>query len=233
MADLAREELELNKPLVAGGHVSETDILRLERQLADIESKKTNKKNSFLSDAQQELSKVQEELASVEQTQVQRQRKLNLTKLSAPVDGVVKNVRITTEGGVVRPGEEIMQIVPANDVLVIEARVSPKDIAFLRRGQHVTVKIDAYDYTIYGDLNGKLSYISADTLIDETSDKKQPYYRIQAETESNRFKSDIAQNLEILPGMTSTVEVITGSNTVLSYITKPLVKTLSESLGER
>jgi len=233
MARLAKEELELNKPLVAGGHVSETDIIKLERQLADVESKITNKRNSYFSEAQAELSKTQEELATVVQTEVQRQRKLNMTQLVAPVDGIVKNVRITTEGGVVRPGEEIMQIVPANDALIIEAKVSPVDIAFLEIDQPVTVKVDAFDYTIFGDLNGRLIYISADTLIDENSEDKQPYYRVQVKTESNRFKNALAKHLDILPGMTSTVEVITGSNTVLQYITKPLVKTLSESLGER
>ena len=133
----------------------------------------------------------------------------------------------------VRPGEEIMQIVPANDSLVIEAKVAPSDIAFIRQGDPATVKIDAYDYTIFGDLKGKLTYISADTLIDERSDKAQPYYRIQVKTDSHRFHGDFAKSLEILPGMTATVEVITGTHSVLSYITKPLVKTFSESLGER
>ena len=233
MQKLAEKELSLNQALVADGHVSQTDVMRLERQVADIRSRKTNKKNEFFAEAQAELTKAKEELSSVEQSLIQRKRRFEQTRLTAPVDGIVKNIRVTTEGGVVRPGEEIMQIVPANDSLVIEAKVAPSDIAFIRQGDPATVKIDAYDYTIFGDLKGKLTYISADTLIDERSDKAQPYYRIQVKTDSHRFHGDFAKSLEILPGMTATVEVITGTHSVLSYITKPLVKTFSESLGER
>lgn len=233
MQKLAEKELSLNQALVADGHVSQTDVMRLERQVADIRSRKTNKKNEFFAEAQADLTKAKEELSSIEQSLILRKRRFEQRQLTAPADGIVKNINITTQGGVVRPSEEILQIVPVNDALVIEAKVAPADIAFIRKGDSATVKIDAYDYTIFGDLKGKLTYISADTLIDQQSEKAQPYYRIQVKTDSNRFHGNFAKSLEIIPGMTATVEVITGTHSVLSYITKPLVKTFSESLGER
>lgn len=233
MGQLVRDELALNKPLLRTGDVSKTDILRLERQLADLESQQTNIRNKFFQEAQAELGKYEEELAAVKQQLAQRKDKLEQTTLYAPVNGIVKNIAVNTEGGVVRPGEEILQIVPIDDVLVVEAKVSPADIAFVRTGLPATIKIDAYDYTIYGDLSGTLTYISADTLTEERQNGEEPYYRIQVRTENNRFSGDIAKALEILPGMTASVEIKTGSNTVLHYLTKPLTKTLSESLGER
>jgi len=233
MRMLVSQELELNRPLIASGDVSRTDILRLERQIAELEAKQANIKNAHFREAQEQLTRYQEELASLEQVSNQKRDLLKHTVLYAPANGVVKNIVVTTEGGVIRPGEEILQIVPVDDALVIEAKVSPADIAFLRTGLSATVKIDAYDYTIFGDLKGTLSYISADTLVEERSQEQSPYYRIQVKTESNRFGGALGEKLEILPGMTATVELKTGSNSVLHYLTKPLVKTLSESLGER
>lgn len=233
MADLVDQELALNRPLAATGDVSKADILRLERQKADIGSQITNIQNRYFEDAQAELSKLEEELAGVQQQVNLRKDRLEQYILRAPVNGIVKNIGISTGGGVVRPGEEVLQIVPLDDRLIIEARVSPAEIAFIDQGMSAVVKLDAYDYTLYGDLSGQLTYISADTLTDETSRDQTPFYRIQVETEGRRFKGGVQQELPILPGMTAVVELKTGSNTVLHYLTKPLVKTLSESLGER
>lgn len=167
MITLVQQELLMTEPLLKSGDVSRTDILRLQRQLVELKSQVSNKRNKYFQDAQAELSKAQEELAGVQQSLAQRKNQLDLTELRAPVRGVVKNVRITTLGGVIRPGEEVMQIVPLEDDLVIQAKVSPADIAFLKPGQDVAVKIDAYDYTVYGELAGKLTYISADTLSED------------------------------------------------------------------
>ena len=233
VAALIKQELALNRPLLKTGDVSRADYLRLERQLAEMKSQITNVRNEYFRDAQSELNKLEEELASIEQQLKQREDKLKQTTLTAPVNGIVKNISIATEGGVIRPGEEIMQIVPVDDRLIIEAKVTPADIAFVQQGLPATVKIDAYDYTIYGDLDGRLTYISADTLREQTQSEQEPYYRIQVETEGRRFNGKFTKELEILPGMTAMVEIKTGTNTVLSYIIKPLVKTFSESLGER
>ncbi len=230
---LASRELEMTKPLLDTGDVSRTEVLRLERQVAELESQITNRRNRYFQDAQTELSKALEDLAGVEQTMAQRFTQVEQTELRAPLHGVVKNIRITTRGGVIRPGEEVMQIVPLEDDLLVEARVLPVDIAFIKPGLSATVKIDAYDYTIYGDLPGKLTYISPDTLTEDLRQGEQPYYRVRVRTEGRRFSGRPNEQLEIQPGMTATVEIRTGSNTVLKYLAKPVVKTLSEALRER
>ena len=230
---LARQELSLNEPLVEEGHVSETEVLRLKRQVAELGAQQTNLRNHFFRDAQAEMSAFQEELSVTEQALVQRQKRLTMTKLISPANGIVANIRVRSSGGVVRASEEVMQIVPANDVLIVEAKVLPVDIAFLSPGLPVTVKISAYDYTVYGDFQGELVYISADTLLEEPQREEEASYRIRVKTSTNRFHGKLGDGLKILPGMTATVEVITGQSTVLSYLVKPLVKTFAESLGER
>lgn len=233
MKALVEEELSLNLPLVQSGDVSRTEVLRLQRQVADMQAQMTNKRNKYFQDAQAEFNKTQEELAGVQQILAQRRNQLEQTELRAPLRGVVKNVRITTHGGVIRPGEEVMQIVPLEDDLVIEAKVSPADIAFLTLGLDATVKIDAYDYTVYGGLPGKLIFISADTLSENLRQGEDPYYRVQVRTTSREFSKRAQSVLEIQPGMTATIEVKTGRKTVLEYLAKPIVKTIGESLGER
>lgn len=233
MIALTLNELQMTEPLLKSGDVSMTDVLRLQRQMADLQAQRSNRRNKYFQDAQAELSKAKEDLAGVQQNLAQRKSQVDLTELRAPVRGVVKNVRVTTQGGVIRPAEEVMQIVPLEDALVVQAKVSPSDIAFLRAGQSVSVKIDAYDYTIYGDLSGKLIYISADTLTEDLRQGEQPYYRVMVRTDGRRFSAQPNEQLDIQPGMTATVEVKTGQRTVLQYLTKPVTKTLSQSLGER
>jgi membrane fusion protein, adhesin transport system len=232
---IVQKELAMTRPLLKTGDVSATEVLRLERQIADTQAQITNRKNKYFQDAQAELSKALEELAGVQQIMAQRKDQLTQTELRAPLHGIVKNVRVTTRGGVIRPGEEVMQIVPLEEDLVIEAKVSPADIAFIKTGMKATVKIDAYDYTVYGDLSGTLSFISPDTLSDNLNVQQgeQPYYRVQVKTDGRVFSGRPDQKLDIQPGMTSMVEIKTGSNTVLKYLSKPVIKTLDQSLGER
>lgn len=233
MIELVQKELNMTQPLLKSGDVSVTDILRLQRQVAELKSQVTNKRNKYFQDAQAELSKAQEDLAGVQQNMAQRKSQLELNDLRAPVHGVVKNVRITTLGGVIRPGDEVMQIVPLEDDLIIQAKISPADIGFLKIGQDVSVKIDAYDYTIYGQLSGKLTYISADTLSEDLRQGELPYYRAQVRTTGRQFSGRPDEALEIQPGMTATIEIKTGQRTVLQYFTKPISKTFSQALGER
>ncbi len=233
MQSLVKQELAMNEPLVALGDVSRTEVLRLQRQVADMQAQITNKKNKYFQDAQSELNKAEEDLAGVEQLMAQRKNLLEQTELHAPLRGVVKNVRITTQGGVIRAGDEVMQIVPLEDDLVIEAKVSPTDIAFLNKKLDVNIKIDAYDYTIYGDLPGKIVFISADTLKEDLKQGELPYYRAHIRTTGRKFSGRPNEKTDILPGMTATVEIKTGRKTVLQYLIKPIVKTMSESLGER
>ena len=230
---LIKAELDMNLPLLKTGDVSRAEILKLQRQAADIQGQITNRRNKYLQDTQTDLAKAQEDLAGVLQILAQRKEQLDYTEIRAPMDGVVRNVRLTTLGGVAKPGEEIMQIVPLNDDMIIEAKVKPADIAFVRPGLPASVKLDAYDYTLYGTLMGEVSYISADTLNEEVRGNDQPYYRVQIKTRAQNLVSRRNQRIEIQPGMTATVEIMTGKNTVLRYLTKPITKTINESLGER
>jgi adhesin transport system membrane fusion protein len=233
MRELAHKELEMTEPLLAAGDVSMADVLRLQRQVADFEGQMTNRQNKYLQDAQAELNRAEEDLSGARQTLVQRNDQLANTELKAPLNGTVKNVRITTRGGVLRPGDELMQIVPEEDDLIVEAKVRPSDVAFLVPGLGVTVKIDAYDYTIYGSLDGTLTYISPDTLSEDLKQGEQAYYRVQVKTDAAQFSRRSGESLALQPGMTATIEVKTGSNTVLKYLIKPVIKTLNESMGER
>lgn len=231
--NLINEELDMNLPLLKTGDVSRAEILKLQRQGADIQGQITNRRNKYLQDIQTDLAKAQEDLAGVLQILAQRKEQLDYTEIRAPMDGVVRNVRLTTLGGVAKAGEEIMQIVPLNDDMIIEAKVKPADIAFIRPGLLANVKLDAYDYTLYGTLMGEVIYISADTLNEEVRGNEQPFYRVQIKTRAQNLVSRGNQRIDIQPGMTATVEIKTGSNTVLRYLSKPITKTISESLGER
>jgi adhesin transport system membrane fusion protein len=233
MRSIARRELEMTEPLLQSGDVSMADVLRLQRQVAELEGQITNRRNKYLQDCLAELTKTEEDLTGVRQTLVQRQDQVSNTEIVTPLRGKVKNVRVTTRGGVLRPGDELMQIVPLDDALLVEAKVKPSDVAFLRPGQEVNVKIDAYDYTVYGSLKGRLTLISADTISEDTRQGEPAYYRVQVQTESPRFSRRPQESLQLQPGMVATVEVRNGSSTVLNYLLKPLIKTLNESLGER
>jgi len=230
---LIKAELDMNLPLLETGDVSRAEILKLQRQAADIQGQITNRRNKYLQDTQTDLAKAQEDLAGVLQILAQRKEQLDYTEIRSPMDGVVRNVRLTTLGGVAKPGEEIMQIVPLNDDMVIEAKVKPADIAFIRPGLPASVKLDAYDYTLYGTLDGEVVYISADTLNEEVRGYDQAYYRVQIKTRTHSLDDRRNKRIDIQPGMTATVEIMTGRNTVLRYLTKPITKTINESLGER
>ncbi len=230
---LITEELEMNLPLVQSGDVSRAEVIRLQRQLVDVRSQVINKRNKYLQDSQAELVKAEEDLAGIQQVVTQRKEQLSFTEVLSPMDGIVRNIRLTTLGGVARPGEEIMQIVPADEDLIVEAKVKPADIAFVKPGLSATIKLDAYDYSIYGLLHGEVSYISADTLTETVQGIEQPFYRVQIKTSGKGLVNKKNQPILIQPGMTATVEVKTGKKSVLQYLTKPITKTFSESMGER
>jgi adhesin transport system membrane fusion protein len=233
MLALAKRELAMVAPLAESGDAPQADLLKLERQVAELQGQITNRNNKYLQDAQTDLARAEEELAGVQQMLAQRADLLSRAEISAPVTGLVKNIRVTTLGGVLKPSDELMQIVPLEDELIVEARVRPADIAFVKIGQPASVKIDAYDYTIYGWLEGKVSYISPDTLTEDLKQGEQAYYRVQVKAGDRRFAGPPGKTIDLQPGMTATVEVKTGSNTVLRYLLKPVVKTLRESLVEK
>jgi adhesin transport system membrane fusion protein len=233
LLELAQRELAMTAPLVNTGDVSQADVLKLERQVADLQAQITNRQNKYLQDTQADLSRAEEELAGVQQMLAQRADLLSRTELRAPMRGVVKNIRMTTIGGTLKPTEELMQIVPIENELLVEARIRPTDIAFIHTGQTASVKIDAYDYTLYGWLEGKVSYLSPDTLTEDLRQGEQAYYRMQVRADDKRFAKKAREAIQLQPGMTVTVEVKTGKNTVLRYLAKPIVKTMREAMVEK
>lgn len=229
---LVKAELELNLPLLQSGDVSRAEVLKLQRQVADLQGQITNRRNKYFQDAQAELAKAQEEMEVAQQILAQRREQLEYTEVRAPMDGIVRNVRLTTQGAVARPGDEILQIVPVEEDLIIEAKIRPADIAFIKVGQPVTVKLDAYDYAIYGSLQGTVSYVSPDTLNEESREGLTAYYRVHIRITDPQPRGRRG-HIDIQPGMTATVEIKTGRQTVWHYLTKPITKTLDESLQER
>lgn len=229
-AVLAEEELEALVKLAEAGDAGKSEVLKARRQLNDLRAQATNKRNAFRQEAQLELAKTRAELDQTQQVLTQRSEALQSTYLRAPMAGIVKNVRMTTRGAVLKAGDELLQIVPSDDPLIIEAKVAPADVAFLRRGLPANVKLDAYDYTLYGSLKGKVVYISPDTLEEETRGEMRPYYRVHIQTDGNSPKDRKA--LDVRPGMTASVEIITGERSIANYVLKPLRRTVDEALHE-
>jgi adhesin transport system membrane fusion protein len=233
MLKLAEEELQMLQKLQAHGDVSRAEVLRLQRSVADIRAQMVNKKNKYFQDAQAEMTKAQEELSTQTEQLRDRRQLLEHTELVAPVDAVVNNIRVNTLGGVVRPGDTILELLPFSDDLIVEAKVPTADIAFVAVGQEAAIKIDAYDASIYGGLLGKVSYISPDVLKEETQQGVVFYYRVRIEITSAEFKGARSDDIKLRPGLSAMVEIKAAERSILSYLTKPITKTLSQSLGER
>ena len=229
----ADDELRINSQLEASGDVSRVEILRLQRSVADIKAQISSKRNKYFQDAQAEMTKAQEELSSQTEQLKDRSQVLEHTELTAPVDAIVNNIRINTLGGVVRAGETVMELLPAGDHLIVEAKIPPSDIAFVALGQPTSIKLDAYDSSIYGSMRGEVTYISPDVLVEETRQGTASFYRVRVTVTGKEFSGSKADAIRLRPGLTATVEIKALDRTVLSYLTKPITKTLTQSLGER
>ncbi|OFZ98159.1 MAG: hemolysin secretion protein D [Betaproteobacteria bacterium RIFCSPLOWO2_02_67_12] len=245
------KELSMSRPLVKQGAMSEVELLRLERQANDLKGELDSTRISiprlesavsearqklesyvakFRADAQGDLNQVRAEQEGTAATSVALKDRVERAVVRSPVNGTVKSVKVTTIGGVVQPGSELMEIVPLEDNLLVEARVRPRDIAFLRPGQDALVKITAYDFSIYGGFPAKLEHISADSITDEK--KGESYYLVQVRTTSN-VPAARHEPLAIIPGMTATVHIQTGEKTFLHYLLKPIIKTREMAFRER
>ncbi len=234
---LVREELALAEGLLATGDIGRAEVIRLQKQAADLKGQITNRRNKYFQDAQAEMTKAEEDLATQQQALAERAAVYERTEIVAPADGLVRNIQMTTPGARVRPGDVVMEILPTGGELVVEARLKPADIAYIRQGLPAAIKLDAFDYSIYGVLHGQVSYISPDALSEKTPAGEQVYYRVQLrmdeEALARRNRERPGKRVEIQPGMTAAVDITTGRQSVLAYLTKPITKTLSESLGER
>jgi adhesin transport system membrane fusion protein len=247
---LLKREIELTEPLVGEGAVSEVELLRLQREasimLGDIAGTKLaiprvrsqlqealkeikEEQLQFSNNAKKELNEVQAELDAISATSVALADRLERTSIRSPVYGTVKQVLVNTVGGVIQPGMDLIEIVPLEDTLLVEAQIKPSDIAFLRPEQEAMVKFTAYDFTIYGGLDAQLEYISADSVIDE---KGNAYYQVRVRTNQNYLMGKEGK-MPIIPGMVATVDILTGKKTILSYLLKPILKAKQTALRER
>ena len=249
--DLLKRELTMSRPLVKAGAMSEVELLRLERQENDLQgeldstkitiprldaavTEARNKVESYVAkfrnDALTELNQVRAEQEGTSATQVALKDRVERAVVRSPVTGTIKALKVNTVGGVVQPGSDLLEIVPLEDNLLVEARVKPRDIAFLRPGQETLVKITAYDFSIYGGFHAKLENISADSITDEK--KNETYYLVRVRTMS-AMPERHGQPLAIIPGMTATVHIHTGEKTFLQYLLKPIIKTKELAFRER
>lgn len=246
--ELTSKELAVTRPLIQSGAVSEVELLRLERdvvryrgerdmagaQIARIQAsiseaqrKIEERELTFRNEAGKELSETMGKLNALSETEVGLSDRVKHSAIRSPVKGAVKRLLVNTVGGVVQPGKEVVEIVPVEDALLLEARVQPKDIAFLRPGQHALVRFTAYDFAVYGGLEGTLEHIGADTV---TDDEGNAFYVVRVRTTRPDFGN---ANLAIMPGMVADVDIMTGKKSVLSYLLKPILRAKAYALSER
>jgi adhesin transport system membrane fusion protein len=230
----AQEELNMNESLLQTGDISRLEVMRARRQVGELQGKINAARNKYRQDAMQETTKLVEEISSSRYKLEERQNILGHTELTAPVDGVVKYMNITTVGGVLRAGDELMQISPTHGDKVIEIKVNPVDIGQLKTGLPVAIKLDAFDYSTYGTLQGMLSYISADTLVEQVGSGQTTYYRAHVSLDEEKNKSNVKlADVSLKPGMTATVDIRTNSRSVLKYLAKPVFRAFGGAMHER
>lgn len=228
---LVQDELSISQSLTKMGAASNVEVIRLKRQLVELQLKETEVKSEYIVQAREELAKANAEVDSLSSVIRGRTDSLARMTLRSPVRGIVKNIEVSTIGGVVPPNGKLMVIVPLDEQLLIETRILPRDIAYIHPDQRATVKITAYDYSIYGALEGKVVSISADTIQDETKPEEY-YYRVFIKTETDALLNKNEERFPIVPGMIATVDIHTGAKTVFDYLIKPLNRA-SEALRER
>ena len=247
---LLQRELEITKPLVGQGAVSEVDVLHLERQASQMQGEIETIKQTipkaqskyqeaqlalkeerlrFFNKAKQELNDVLAEMEEVSASAVALEDRLKRTSVRSPVNGTINRLLVNTVGQVIQPGMDLVEIVPLEDTLLIEAKIKPRDIAFLRPGQEATVKFTAYDFTIYGGLKANLEHISADSITDERGNS---YYLVRLRTKKNYLGPE-SDPLPIMPGMVASVDILTGKKTILAYLLKPVLRAKYMALRER
>jgi adhesin transport system membrane fusion protein len=248
--ELALEELKITEPLAERRIVPRIDLLRLKREVNDLEGELETtrlgiervksasheadrrieeKTLSFRAEAQRELTVIRAEADALEEKIAADADRVERTGVRSPVHGTIKQLFVNTVGGVIQPGEDLVEIVPLEDTLLVEAKVRPADIAFLRPGQPATVKITAYDFSIYGGLDAVVEDISADTITDEEGER---FYRIRVRTTESTLDMAGAP-LPIIPGMTTEVDILTGEKTVMDYLLKPILRAQQTALRER
>ena len=235
---LAKQEYEMHQRLYKSGDVAQVELMRAERQWIDAEARRRGLLDKFKSDARAEFAKLSEDSASLQFRLEERRSVLNATKITAPMAGVVKVIRLTTEGGVLRQGDELMQISPHDEDMVVEVKVNPADVGQLKLGLPATIRLDAFDSAIFGKLVGELSYVSPDTLVEGASPsmpgQNSIYYRAHVKVNwAQKSVNDRIVSAMLKPGMSATVDIKTGTRSILTYLFKPITRAFSGALRER
>lgn len=235
---LLDREIAITAPMVGKGVVSEVELLRLRRQSSDLAMQIAERRNKFKAEANTELVRVESELAQSTENMAARADPVNRSAIKAPLRGIVKNIKINTVGGVVSAGQDIMEIVPLDGPLLVEAYIRPQDVAFIHPEAPATVKLTAYDYSLYGGLEGKVTHISPDTLQDNRRpselklNPEESFYRVIIQTEQNTLRDKKGETMPIIPGMIASVDIRTGEKTIFQYLVKPITR-LKQALRER
>lgn len=235
---LLDREIQMTEPMVARGAVSEIELLRMKRQSSDLQLQLAERKNKYATDASAELTKIEAELSQARENMAMRADPVERSHIRSPLKGIVKNIRVNTIGGVINAGQDIMEIVPIEDTLLVEAYISPSDVAYVRPGMPALVKLTAYDYAIYGGLDGIVTLLSPDTLHDQKrpSDLKlnpnEAYYRVLVKTDGSHLTDKDGKVMPIIPGMIASVDIKTGQKTVFQYLIKPITR-MKQALQER
>ncbi|MBB6155238.1 adhesin transport system membrane fusion protein [Pseudomonas sp. JAI115] len=229
--DLIRAELAMTDPLISKGAASQVTSIRLRRQLSELQSKINEVTSNYYVQAHEALVKAKGEMEAQRAIMAGREEQLGRTVLTSPVDGVIKEIHVTTLGEVLKPGEKLIEIIPLGGELLIETKINPRDIAYIRPGLAANVKLTAYDSSIYGDIKGVVDIVSPDTIRDDVH-PDQYFYRVYVRTSSTSIKNKAGIEFPVVPGMVASVEIKTGAKTVADYLFKPLNK-FKESLRER
>ncbi|MDH3000134.1 hemolysin secretion protein D [Chelonobacter oris] len=235
---LLDREIAMTTPMVAKGAVSEVEVLRMRRQSSELQLQIVERQNKYVTDANSELVRVQSELQQARENMAMRADPVERSLIRSPLKGIVKNIRINTIGGVISAGQDIMEIVPVEEKLVVEAYISPRDVAYVTPGMKALVKLSAYDYAIYGGLDGVVTLLSPDTLHDQKRpsdlklDANEAYYRVLVTTDSSVLTDKNGEELPIIPGMIATIDIKTGEKTVFQYLIKPITR-MKQALQER
>jgi adhesin transport system membrane fusion protein len=250
---LAKKQRDITAPLVAKGAAAQLDLVKVDQQVNDLEGQLAQaqaalpqaqaardearrriqeKIDGFRSDARAELNRHEAELQALLQKAFAEKDRVQRTEVRSPVRGVIKEIKVNTIGGAIQPGQDLVEIVPLDDKLLVEARIRPSDVAFLHPGQKAIVKITAYDYAVYGGLKAKVERISADTISEPDGDRSRRFFRVMLRTNKN-YLGTAKHPLPIMPGMTAGVEILTGHRTVLDYLLKPILDARDRALTER
>ena len=231
---LKKEEFASNQKLVESGDIGRNKILKIEREVVDLEGRILNIKNKFFQDAQEEMTQTEGELSIRKEILTEKTVTLDRSEIISQMDAIVKEILITSQGAKVRPGDVILELVPLGQELIIEVKLMPTDISYIKKGQKALIKLDTYDFSIYGGFDGEVEYISPDTIVDKTMGSGESYFfKVLVSLDNNDLFTKQGQAIDVTTGMGAQVDIITGSRTVLHYLTKPIIKVLDESFTER